>query len=138
MHFPDFGVADQGYDCLRPNLLPNVKFAVDQNHTIETGTTVSLECSKGFQLKAGHLDQAEIHCSKGLWNGTIPTCHSKLFKHNFKVEPNPKDIHNFYIFYQGRHFALSLTVANILHGSILKMGVHFTIKCSTSVIMDTN
>lgn len=90
MRISNLCVSDQGPDCLRPNLLPNVKFAVDQNDTIESGMTVRLECRKGFQIKSEHSDPAEIHCAKGLWNGTIPTCQSKLSYVYRKVEYNLK------------------------------------------------
>lgn len=68
-------VADQGVDCLKPNLLSSVQFTENQNHTIQNGTMVFLKCENGYSNSNGK-DLSALECSNGVWKGAIPLCES--------------------------------------------------------------
>lgn len=71
-HIEAVGYHRRNGDCLKPHLFPNVKFSIHQNHTVENGVTVKLECNKGFRQR--NDDPPEIQCDNGSWKGIVPIC----------------------------------------------------------------
>ena len=79
-----FFFIERSTECLRPYILPNVKFATNINSTIETGKTIALECKEGFRPTNNETDPSFIlHCNNGVLHGRLPACESMTFNVSF-------------------------------------------------------